>query len=248
MESRRIKNTKLRARRSGVWSELDASADTTGDDDLHSPRRIRIAEATAQDIVLHGLEGTSLKTIARRLDLTTGAIQHYFDSKETLLEFTKKHYLSRMLTDAVDAYQRRRTSRLLTLCEQILPLTADRVLTWKVLLAFSGKVIGNSKLTRTQIDLYSQSIDLFSDAIAAELGACGRGEAVDCWAEAVGLISFIEGLAYHIVFSKDGCKRAQPLQLVARYLNLCLGAQWPREIASHEGLAEAHRKRRIISS
>jgi AcrR family transcriptional regulator len=230
VESRPTKMMKTRARRSGVWSQLNVDSELAGEGDLHSPRRIRIAEATAQDIVRNGLEGTSLKTIARRLNLTTGAIQHYFDSKETLLEFTKRHYLSQMLSRATEAYNGQRAARLLTLCELILPLTPERVLAWKVLLGFSGQVIGNSKLMSTQIDLYSQSIDIFSRAISAELRAGGRKGPIDCRTEALGLISLIEGLAYHIVFSKDGYKGARPLRLVARYVDVCLGAKWPRTI------------------
>lgn len=43
--------------------------------------RKAIAEAAAQEFLLHGYAGTSLSAIAKRLELTKGALSYHFPTK-----------------------------------------------------------------------------------------------------------------------------------------------------------------------
>jgi AcrR family transcriptional regulator len=50
-----------------------------------SPRRAQIVEATQRILNREGVQGASLRAIARELGLTTGSVTHHFKDKEELL-------------------------------------------------------------------------------------------------------------------------------------------------------------------
>lgn len=216
VNSKRAKPVQVRVRRAPAWLN---EAEIGGADvqvDVHQARRLRIAAAAAEAITLNGLDSTSLKYIARHMGFTTGVIQHYFDNKEQLLEFTKNHYIAKLLDEALQLYREAKgEARLQTLCEAILPLTAERRKIWELLIAFNGEVIGDAAMMKAQSAQYRRSVEIFAEAIAEQRG----GEARACWADALGLVSLLEGLSYHLVFSSDGYATAKPLKLVASYID-----------------------------
>lgn len=52
----------------------------------HAERRISYARAAWDVIAAHGLVGTTMRDLAAAADVTTGAITHYFGSKQQLVE------------------------------------------------------------------------------------------------------------------------------------------------------------------
>jgi TetR/AcrR family transcriptional regulator, regulator of cefoperazone and chloramphenicol sensitivity len=71
-------------------SGLDPSADLTG--------RARIRDAALALFAERGVEGTSLRDIARRAGLTAGLVRHHFGSKEGLREACDAYALERVMT------------------------------------------------------------------------------------------------------------------------------------------------------
>lgn len=206
---------KVRARRAPAWSTEAEIGGSSFGESVHEARRLRIAAAAAQAITEQGLGGASLKNIAKQMGFTVGVIQHYFDSKEQLLEFTKTYYIRKLIDEAAAAAaQKKGVARLRTLCEMILPLTPGRRQIWELLIAFNGGVIGDREMMRAQSTQYRRSVDVFSQAWA-ELKKCDAGS---CLADALGLIALVEGLAYHVIFSTDGYSEARPLQIIADYI------------------------------
>lgn len=53
----------------------------------YTERRDKIAAATWRVIEKKGLEGASMRAIAREAECTTGALVHYFDGKDEILEY-----------------------------------------------------------------------------------------------------------------------------------------------------------------
>jgi AcrR family transcriptional regulator len=66
----------------------------------HELRRSEIVHALWQVIALHGIEGVSLRVVAQAAGVSIGRIQHYFDSRETLVLAG----LDRLVAQAVAAY------------------------------------------------------------------------------------------------------------------------------------------------
>jgi AcrR family transcriptional regulator len=206
---------KVRTRRAPAWSTEAEIGGSDFGESVHEARRLRIAAATAQAIGEHGLASASLKNIANQLGFTVGVIQHYFDSKEQLLEFTKTYYIRKLIDEAVAAgAQKKGVKRLHVLCEMILPLTPDRRQIWELLIAFNGGVIGDREMMRAQSVQYRRSVDIFSQAWA-ELKKC---DVDSCLADALGLLALVEGLSYHMIFSTDGYSEAHPAQIIADYI------------------------------
>lgn len=53
----------------------------------HEERKALIAKATWKVIAREGLEGASVRSIAKEANLSLGAVRHYFNTQEELLEF-----------------------------------------------------------------------------------------------------------------------------------------------------------------
>ncbi len=53
----------------------------------HEERKALIAKATWNVIAREGLEGASVRSIAKEANLSLGAVRHYFSTQEELLEF-----------------------------------------------------------------------------------------------------------------------------------------------------------------
>ncbi|WP_199537327.1 TetR/AcrR family transcriptional regulator [Spongiactinospora gelatinilytica] len=66
----------------------------------HEERRRQIAEALLAIIDLHGLDAVSLRDVAARAEVSLGAVQHYFRSKDEMLLFALD-YISERGTERV---------------------------------------------------------------------------------------------------------------------------------------------------
>lgn len=66
----------------------------------HEERRRQIAEALLAMIDLHGLDAVSLRDVAAGAEVSLGAVQHYFRSKDEMLLFALD-YISEQGTDRV---------------------------------------------------------------------------------------------------------------------------------------------------
>ncbi|MEK3887996.1 TetR/AcrR family transcriptional regulator [Bacillus sp. FSL K6-3431] len=53
----------------------------------HEKRKIQIAEATWRVILERGMEGATVRNIAKEASLSTGALRHYFSTQDDLLMF-----------------------------------------------------------------------------------------------------------------------------------------------------------------
>ncbi|MEV4217103.1 TetR family transcriptional regulator C-terminal domain-containing protein [Nonomuraea sp. NPDC049725] len=66
----------------------------------HEERRRQIAEALLAMINLHGLDAVNLRDVAARAEVSLGAVQHYFRSKDEMLLFALD-YISERGTERV---------------------------------------------------------------------------------------------------------------------------------------------------
>lgn len=100
-------------------------------------RRARIAETVAHMIASVGLEKTTMREIARVSGFSKGIIEHYFESKEEIIEvalsWANQHYLDR-ITDATR--DERGLDAIRLRLENILPLTDAIREEWIIRLQF----------------------------------------------------------------------------------------------------------------
>src|SRR5690554_7656086 len=115
----------------------------------HEKRKIKIAEATWKVIVEEGIENATVRKIAQASNLSVGALRHYFSSQTELLRFSMELVSNRVM-ERVEA---RRNSvdqlsfELLTEgVSEVLPIDEERKIEMEVWLAFSAKVLVDTKL------------------------------------------------------------------------------------------------------
>lgn len=150
-------------------------------------QRQTIASAAVTVIGSAGLDGARLRDVARMANVTTGAVTHYFDSKDAVLEAALDEVVRRLLdkqaqTGALDGNVIDRVCA-------FLPLNAETREEWRVWLAFWGRAIVNERLRAIHRDYYATIVRRLAAALDAE-GRLGGGRA--------------EALADAIVAAVDG--------------------------------------------
>jgi AcrR family transcriptional regulator len=113
-------------------------------------QRRRIAETTCRLVARDGLEGASLRRVARELGGTTGLITHYYPTKESLLEAALDTALRNLARSYPDDYQR--PASIDEWVEQFLatlPSDETRNTFWRVLAAFQTASMNNPRLAET---------------------------------------------------------------------------------------------------
>lgn len=169
----------------------------------HGSKREMVAAATWRVLRDKGLEGASMRTIAREAGCSTGVLLHYFADKEDLLAFAMSLAFERLrdrlraAADGLDPIEALRA-----MASVALPIDDDSVLQWTVWLAF---------LSRSNADAdaeVSRQARASADAIRESVRAwISRGQAsgsiraeVDPASAAQRLVIAIDGLSLRARF------------------------------------------------
>lgn len=103
----------------------------------HDQRRREIIAATWQVIARNGLNGTTMREVARASGYANGAIGHYFRDKDHLLLSAQEHIYQQTNRRAEAALARLTgIAALRALCVEILPLDEERLLEARIVVAF----------------------------------------------------------------------------------------------------------------
>jgi AcrR family transcriptional regulator len=92
------------ADRSSAGSRTDSSAGSRTDIRTRGDTRARIQQVAVELFAEHGYEGTSLREIAERLDVTKAALYYHFKSKEDIVRSLVEDYYGQI--DALIAWAR----------------------------------------------------------------------------------------------------------------------------------------------
>jgi AcrR family transcriptional regulator len=190
----------------------------------HDRKREEIARAAGRAIVERGLSRLKLSDIASQLGVTTGTLQHYFDTKDDLLRHTKDLFVDQRVRSAVEsARDLRGIDRLQAMATALTAQDEEAIDMWKIVLANLGNTIGHEGTMRQQVARYRSVQDLFAEEIRSlqRDGAIRAG--LDADLEAFALISYVEGLAIQTVFSPGRGFQPSLSRLVKRYLHELLG-------------------------
>ena len=131
-------------------------------------QRRAIAGAAISVIDDVGLDGARLRDVARAANLTTGAVTHYFDGKDTLLEAALEEVVRRILAKQDRARARRAPISVRTFIGQAcsyLPIDAEGRQEWRVWLAFWGRAIADERLRALHRRYYAEIVDRLIDLL-----------------------------------------------------------------------------------
>lgn len=116
----------------------------------HDARRRELVEASWAVIAEEGLEGLTMRKVAKAANCTTGRITHYFADREALIlaslqtsNLATSKRVSDIIGSDLEVYE-----KLLAMAEQTLPLDEERRIEVKVWLAFWSAATVNKALAK----------------------------------------------------------------------------------------------------
>lgn len=172
--------------------------------DKHEARRSAVAEAAARVIARDGLERSTLRAIARELNLTTSVITHYFRDKEELMIF-----VSAFITERAKARYERFTAgktglkRFERAVLAALPTDDESFLEWQVFTAFVGSSIGSERLLIEHRKRVAQSLEyIINDLKRLQLAGLIR-KRIKLEPHAVCVLSLLDGFGINTVLNPE---------------------------------------------
>lgn len=182
----------------------------------HDERHRTIAAAACATIADVGLEGTTLAAVARRCELTTGAIAHYFPNKDALLEAALRESY-RCQVERMDARVADGAS-LCTVMLESLPTSAESRELMRVWLAFWGRAIGDEGTARVQRRVHALWLTRVEREIERAVAAARLPATIDVTEEAEALIAQVRGLCIRALFAPRSWPAARLTACLERYI------------------------------
>ncbi len=183
----------------------------------HDLRRRQLTEATAQEIARVGLASVRLRDVARAAGWTTGALCYYFPDKRDLLLATFRAR-TEMAHARFEAAASVSGSMVRAKVEAVLPLDAERLVNWKVWLAFWGAAVGDAELAAEQRHRYEVFRKGLAEAAAHDQEAqiLTNGHPADDVGRV--LATLLDGVAVQAVFAPEEWPASQQRRVVEGYL------------------------------
>ena len=133
-------------------------------------QRRAIARAAIQVITEVGLEGARLRDVAKAAQVTTGAVMHYFDGKDAVLEAALEEAVRRILSKQERARATTGSLDVATFIQgacSYLPLKPESRQEWRVWLAFWGRAIADDRLRALHRRYYAEIVDQLAGLLPA---------------------------------------------------------------------------------
>ena len=138
----------------------------------HDVQRRAITQAAIRVIDRVGLDAARLRDVALEGQVTTGAVTHYFGSKDEVLEAAMAEVVRRILEHPGDqAYGREPITSPIEAVAAFLPLDEERLRDWRVWFAFWGRAAVDARYRALHRGYYAditasltESLSLLRDA------------------------------------------------------------------------------------
>ena len=186
----------------------------------HEEQRRRFAEATMRVIAAEGLEGVTMRAVARESGLSYGSLFHYFESKDDLLMHAIRHS-TELQTRRVNEYQERHAG--LAALEQL--LCDDSIIddssrdAWLVWMTFLYKAANQPAYARLHDELMDGWLGRFR-RLLADAQIMGEIDAdLDIDAEAKALWAYSAGIGQLGLLDAKRLPAETQKQLISAYLD-----------------------------
>jgi AcrR family transcriptional regulator len=182
-------------------------------------RRDQILSATWRVIARDGIEGATIRAIAKEANCSAGILGHYFDDKEDILgsALLLSHRRVGARMSAVSAGLAGLAALRVVMLEA-LPLDETRDLEAQIEISFWGRALGNQRLR----DLQHSEFELFCRRLRGHLvEAAGLGELAEFCDPAVAthqLVVLIDGLSAQRVLYPDRVTPQRQVEMLDRLL------------------------------
>lgn len=121
----------------------------------HDERRREFASAAMRVAIGGGAEALTVRSVAKEAGCSTGALAHYFETKDDLLVAVQREASSASLARIQDCFERFEGRELVeSVVLTVLPLDEERRGEWRLWLAYFARAAEDVGLARVQHDYY----------------------------------------------------------------------------------------------
>lgn len=174
----------------------------------HERRRKELGEAAWRIIRREGLDGVTVRNVAREAGVSIGSLRHYFGSQSDLIAFAMRMVSDRVTERIVNI---RLSGDIRADCErvieQLLPMDEERRAESEIWLAFTGRRLIDPGLAELNAEMFDSLYGLFLKLVQAILRhrerVSGAPCTLDAELEARRLHALVDGLVVHAVSCPD---------------------------------------------
>ena len=178
---------------------------------------VRLAEAVCSVIAEHGLEGASIRKVASAAEVSIGAVQHHFPTKDDMLVAAFEHIVragsERVARLPLGEDTADNLSRVL---RELLPLDAARRREARVYVAFAARAATQPRLAAVQQATLTGIVDRLARVLEAD--------AAHARAEAELLLAVADGLMFDAITAPQSFDPDRTAGLLDLYLRRLLGS------------------------
>ncbi|KAB7704738.1 TetR family transcriptional regulator [Bacillus aerolatus] len=184
----------------------------------HEKRKKQIAEATWRVILERGMEGATVRNIAKEAGLSLGALRHYFSAQDELLvyamELVKEQAEARIKRVAAENLPPK--EMMLKILLEIVPTTKETMAEMEVWFAFTAHA-------RHKKDVFDASHDGIFTAIARLIHYLDEmklfKKELDKDVETEKLYAIIDGLALHAMLEPSRVDRNRIIHILTSHIH-----------------------------
>lgn len=191
----------------------------------HDARKRRVAEAVCALASEQGIEGVTLRDVAARAQLSMGAVQRSFATRDAMLLFAVQYVgelvMSRVRERAGDRHDERAHARLSSMAFELAMLEAAQRVHAGVWLVFIAQAAVSPALAAHLRTSYAMLEKVCARLIRT------LNPALDAVLEARALLALIDGLTLHVTVRKLPVRSAHAI-LNAQLMRLCPSARMAR--------------------
>ncbi|MCD0453332.1 TetR family transcriptional regulator C-terminal domain-containing protein [Actinocorallia sp. API 0066] len=186
----------------------------------HEERRAEIVAATMRVVERVGLEGVTIREIAREAGCSTGILAHYFTDKADILVTAHRTAFGQVhrRIDAQRADARNSVELIRMVLEEAFPLDDARLLEARIDVSFWGLALHNPHLREVRQSSHDASVDelrkMVEDAVRTGMALPGTNpESV-----AVETVALMDGVAMQAVLFPSAMSPERQHQIIEHHL------------------------------
>lgn len=188
--------------------------------DVEERKRV-IAEATWQVILEKGMEGATVRNIAKEAGLSLGALRHYFSNQDELLVYAMDLVMENVNRRIAEVLQEDLPlqEQVLKVLLQAMPVEQQSMLEMEVWFAYVASV----KHKREEGNVPFHALFTGMEKVIYALAEYGMlQEGLDLEMEIERLYAVVDGLALHALFESERLDRQRVIQTLVYHLNAIL--------------------------
>jgi AcrR family transcriptional regulator len=183
----------------------------------HDERRRQVVEVASRLIAQVGLEGVGVRDIASAAGCSTAIVSHYFHNKKELLFLTYEASIDRASERSLVSLGPGGLDVRGYLAE-IMPLDEERLIEWKIWVAFWAKAISDPEIAAKQRDCVRRTRDNILKVLQKLRASGALVDDLDLPETARRLLVLIMGMAVQVLFDPEEWPVSRQHEVVDREL------------------------------